>query len=126
MAMLEQHPSTQEVRELLAPFRQLMERYLYTGIQLQPEAVTALLNVFIIVDDKIAQLGDEAARKYRTLAQMEAVARDLELVGAPVRDHDGDRSRRESGGTQPAKIVPFKPRLAPRALFVPTGPGGAA
>lgn len=129
--MLEQHPSTQEVRELLAPFRQLMECYLYTGIQLQPEAVHALLNVFIIVDDKIAQLGDEAARKYRTLAQMEAIARDLELAGRPHVPRASGQPRGEpphqtSGGQKDATVLPFKRRLPPRPLYSPAGPGGAA
>lgn len=132
--MLEHHPATQEVRELLAPFRQLMERYLYTGMELQPEAVHALLNVFIIVDDKIAQLGDEAARKYRTLAQMEAVARDLDLIGRKAPPHRpatsgpprSEPQHQGTGGQKSAAVLPFRPRLPPRPLFVPAGPGGAA
>lgn len=118
--MLQQHPSTQEIRDLLAPIRQLMERYLYTGMTLQPEAVTALLNVCIVVDDKLAQFGDEAARKYRTLTQMEEIARDLDPSGRNAPQHQ------EAGGQKSAAVLPFKRPLPPRPLFGPAGPGGAA
>lgn len=132
--MLQPHPSTEEVRELLKPCRQLMERYLYTGVSLAPEAVHALLNVFIVVDDKIAQLGHEVAVGARTLAQMEAVARDLELAGRPARPHvpratdqpRGEPPHQGSGGQKAATVLPFRPRLPPRPLFGPAGPGGAA
>lgn len=132
--MLQQHPSTEEVRELLKPCRQLMERYLYTGVSLAPQAVHALLSVFIVVDDKIAQLGHEVAVGTRTLAQMEAVARDIDPSGKRT----GPRAPRSTGRgegepplqgadvTPSAKVLAFKPRFPPRPLYGPAGPGGAA
>ncbi|CAA0130205.1 Uncharacterised protein [Starkeya nomas] len=120
--MLQQHPSTEEVRELLKPCRQLMERYLYTGMELAPEAVHALLNVFIVVDDKIAQLGHEVAAGARTLAQMEAVARDLDLVGRGK----GEPPHQNSSAMPSATVLAFTPRLPLRPLFGPAEPGGAA
>lgn len=94
--MLKHHPSTEEVRGLLEPCRQLMERHLYTGLTLAPEAVTVLLNIFIVADDKLAQLGDDY----------------VSAAGVPT----------TPSVRQPAMVLGFPSRMRSE----PTGPGGAA
>ncbi|QIB34780.1 hypothetical protein [Ancylobacter pratisalsi] len=118
--MLHKYTPVENIRGLLEPLRKLMERHLYTGVTLAPEAAQELFNIFILIDDQLAAHGHDCAVRHVTLHQLEAVARDLGMVDAA----DGAARAASVPRATSATVLPF--RLPPRPIYEPAGPGGAA
>lgn len=114
--MLRKHAPVEEVREMLHPLRQLWERHLYTGVELAPQVVLTFYDLFIAIDDALAQLGHGIEAQASGMAQLEAIARDLDLIDRP-RGPIGAGGFLPRGAAMPpasAQVLPFR------------RPGGAA
>lgn len=118
-------PAVLEIRGELLAWRRLTERYLYTGVKLDADMTLKLFDTLVRADQMIGQLDEAQAGMTADLAQMEEVARDLDLIGRDCKSAPRLVAVPMTAPPAPAKVVPF-PRLPPRPLFEPAGPGGVA
>lgn len=130
-------PLTLDVLGRLLDWRRETEMKLYTGMAIDADMTLELFNTIILASDHIVHLAEVNNGRARQLAEMEAIARDLDptrkvIAGAGHQPRATGRPRGEpphqgSGGQKSADVVSFPPRrLPPRPLFEPAGPGGAA
>lgn len=131
---MQKHIAIEDIRARLQPFRQLLERSFYTGVEIDKNGCVELWNVLTLIVDDLGAISVDVAAMNKAHSDMLAIAADLDLIGrergggyrpGATGVPRGEPPHQGSGGHKDPVVVEFR-RLPPRPLYEPAGPGGAA